>query len=709
MTADAPAVPSDGLNVVGDAPADVALGPPSEAGVAVAACACDPHGWNQPRAEYIDAPIYDSAIADLDGDGIPDVIAQPAAIGPFYVLLVHGGVFEPPVSYGDESLNVTVGDIDGDGHPDVVSVGTHSVQLFRNSGDGTLQAPNDLIAGLVKSIVVADFNGDSNADLLFVDSSSTLQLALGIGSGAVATPMPLATAPAGTTLTQLAIGDVDGDGSLDIVALSEAMSYDVTVQTLFGDGHGGVRAEVDSGFTRVPSGIGPPELADIDGDGKLDLVDGAQIWLGDDSGAFPTAFDLAISQNLGFATGDFNGDGNVDLVVNAFPTGLTALLGDGHGAFHAVGTGVSATGGLANVAIADFNGDGHSDVVAVDGDVGLEVVTAAPDGSLEQPTPTALLATSESQILVEHTAIADVDRDGAPDVIAVGEHVAHVFRGGCAPGALRDDYELGGSPSAITIADVNHDGAPDIVTSLPSVLLNRGDGTFDVVLSATNGSGLAQIADVDGDGNLDVVLTNASQLDTDNALFDVELGRPDGSFVEAKQFYATDVSFALGDVDGDGRADLVVFGLSGPLSFHGNGDGSFELGSAELSAGVQDIVLADVNRDNRLDVVTGFDVYLGNGDGSFGAAIPHEFMFAEDQITVADVNGDHIPDLVGASVGDSVVVLAGVGDGTFVTTVHSQLSAGPSTFQVDISGDGQPDLVSGGLADTLTVYPGACP
>jgi hypothetical protein len=245
------------------------------------------------------------------------------------------------------------------------------------------------------------------------------------------------------------------------------------------------------------------------------------------------------------------------------------------------------------------------------------------------------------------------------------------------------------------------------VTSLPSVLLNRGDGTFDVVLSATNGSGLAQIADVDGDGNLDVVLTNASQLDTDNALFDVELGRPDGSFVEAKQFYATDVSFALGDVDGDGRADLVVFGLSGPLSFHG--DGSFELGSAELSAGVQDIVLADVNRDNRLDVVTGFDVYLGNGDGSFGAAIPHEFMFAEDQITVADVNGDHIPDLVGASVGESVVVLAGVGDGTFVTTVHSQLSAGPSTFQVDISGDGQPDLVSGGLTDTLTVYPGACP
>ncbi len=287
-------------------------------------------------------------------------------------------------------------------------------------------------------------------------------------------------------------------------------------------------------------------------------------------------------------------------------------------------------------------------------------------------------------------------------------------------------YNVGVDPTSVTIADVNGDGKPDLIVTnndqngaTVGVLLGNGDGTFQTqqIFEVAGNVNSVVVADLNGDGKPDVVVTHYQSVG-------VLLGNGNGTF-QSEQTFATgvsSVSVAVGDLNGDGRPDLVVASDSASLPFNqpatvsvllGNGDGTFQSQQTYAVGNSFDlptsVAIGDVNKDGKPDLVVAnisntVSVLLGNGDGTFQ---PQQ-MFSTGQnrpssVAVKDVNGDGFPDLVvtnefGTSVDDphvgSVSVLLGKGNDTFQSPQSFSVGPDPtSTKLVDLNGDGSLDAV----------------
>ena len=315
-------------------------------------------------------------------------------------------------------------------------------------------------------------------------------------------------------------------------------------------------------------------------------------------------------------------------------------------------------------------------------------------------------------------------------------------------------YNSGGAiPDSVVVADVNGDGKPDLLvansgSSTVGVLLGNGDGTFQAAISYGSGGfnespqlGSVAAADVNGDGRVDLVVTNTcmSSNDCSTGTVGVLLGNGDGTF-QPVVIYGSGApvarSVAIADLNGDGKLDLAVAncgnssrcpgdGVVGVLL--GNGDGTFQAAvTYDSGRGLAfSVAIGDVNGDDKPDILVAngsgrVGVLLGNGDGSFRAAVGYKSLNAQ-AVAVADANGDSKPDLVTAnsqggacSSGDgSVGVLLGNGDGTFQPEVSYDsggcLFIAVSVAVADINGDGKPDLLvpnycaSGGCSANGTV------
>jgi hypothetical protein len=320
-----------------------------------------------------------------------------------------------------------------------------------------------------------------------------------------------------------------------------------------------------------------------------------------------------------------------------------------------------------SIAVGDFNGDGKMDLVAVNnGSNDVSVFLGNGNGSFQSPVNFPTGGTSPTFV-----AVGDFNGDGNLDLV--------VFN------------------------------SPTVLTGSLAVLLGKGDGTFQPAVVYAAGSGVESVAigDFNGDGKLDLAFG------VQNAL-NVLLGNGDGTFqpavTSALNVGATStgtVSLAVGDFNGDGVADLAVVinnvhAVGILLVALGNGDGTFQpgvgynLGSSPLSIAV---AVGDFNGDGRADLAvlnsstSNVSVLLGNGDGTFRASVNYAAN-GPTWLAVGDFNGDGKADLAIANTGiNSVSILAGVGDGTFQQASNYAVSADPRFLAVgDFNGDGRADV-----------------
>jgi hypothetical protein len=340
----------------------------------------------------------------------------------------------------------------------------------------------------------------------------------------------------GTAPGSVAIADFNGDGKLDIVTANE-QSGDASV--LLGDGKGGFSPAPGSPF---PDGHSPNDIAvgDFNRDGWLDLAfanhetQHLTVLLGDGRGGFAPAphspFTVAVRPHThGIATGDFNGDGNLDLVTDSWAEDrLELLFGDGKGSFTTPSTYVAVgKHPYQRVRVADLNGDGKANIVSpnLEGD-NVTILLSDGKGGFRQP-PGSPFPCGDSPFNV---AIGDVNGDGIPDLVIVNSPSSTTDRSGQDGLTILIGDDRGGfmmmhgspfvvakRPNMVAIGDVNGDGVADVVVSNPDsdtitifMMSRKGSVTArSTLLAPGHPKGLA-IRDLNGDDKAEIVVTNSA-------------------------------------------------------------------------------------------------------------------------------------------------------------------------------------------------------
>ncbi|MDX6693049.1 MAG: hypothetical protein QOF02_652 [Blastocatellia bacterium] len=706
------------------------------------------------------------AVGDFNSDGKPDLATANHTANNVSILLnLGGGIYGTPTTFpaGDGPMFVVTSDFNSDGKLDLAVANrfTNDVSIFIGNGDGSFGAPTNYTVGSEPSaIAVGDFNSDTKPDLAISNSSSTfVSILLGTGAGTftAGANVPVIGSENGNPFSIVA-GDLNADGKLDLV-VPEYNSTTSEVAVLPGNGNGTFGPKFSI------TGVGTTysvALADFNSDGKLDIVtanlrnNGSQpgsltVLFGNNTYGTSGAKTLHTMQGgdpIRLAVGDFDNDGKPDVVTanfgamqyNTVSLFLNANLAGGANSPENIFYVVSGTSPIAVVA-ADLNGDSKTDFVTANYNTSnLSVFLNPGAGNFPALVPVSVQPPPTFDGNIRNILTGDFNNDGKQDLMTSGSSVEVSLGNGAGGfGAAINSIvsvrvnDAGQSP--VALADFNNDGKVDLAAIDPSsnfqleALLGNGNGTFGSKKQLIVGTFAQYLAtgDFNADGKQDIVGISNSTPNTITTF----LGTGTGNFTfTSNNNLGAGGSFIITkDFNSDGKLDLaaVTSGSNPGINILlGNGNGTFTQTPPIVGAGTVPsyLVSADFNLDGKQDIAAlypapsnNISIFLGAGNGSFGAALNFPTGATPQNLTVADFNRDGIPDLMTANMASSdVSILQGNGLGGFGVPISVYVLGKPRAAAVaDFNNDGAIDFITAhsdndfnGIARAVPVL-NACP
>ena len=731
-------------------------------------------------------PFY-IASGDFDGDGKPDLVVcnvSGANVSLYLNTSTVGNISfasKIDISVGSQPIGAAIADLDGDGKVDIITSnqGANNITILKNySSVGNLSfVKNSTDYGTGSSprcVSAGDIDGDGKIDLVVGNSGSVYTVSVlrnlsTSGSISFASKIDFNTGN-GTVPTVVTITDLDGDGKPDLTVADELPSNVISVlRNVSTSGNLSFETNVNYATGNNPYGS---FAGDLDGDGKPDIA------AADGSSNQVSLFRNQIGEPVITSFTPTAASSGSSVIISG--TNFTGVTGVNFGGVSATSfTVVSATaiiatvgnGASGNVTVATATGSsslaGFTFVYPVptitsfsptSGAIGSTVTITGTNFSSTPSNNIVYFGAVKATITAASTTSISVTVPAGASYLPISVTTNGLsayslnsfdvtFSGGGVAFAstmfgTKTDYAVGTAPQSILLGDFDGDGKSDYVyvntisTGTVAVYRNTGTGktiAFTANVSTYTGSYpcAVMIGDVDGDGKLDLVVTNLST----NTVSILRNTSTTGSISFASKVdFSTGNGpeyFAIGDVDGDGRIDMIITAAnSNTVSFYRNTGsiGNISFASAvTYSTGIAPtaVAIADLNNDGKPDIaVTNYNsssvsVLINrstNGTVSFDNKVDFATTSGGYNIDIHDLDGDGKPDLIipnNSNNGSTVSILKNINTtsgasfnaGSLATKIDFTVGSNPAGVSVaDIDGDGKPDVaVSNRNANTVSL------
>ncbi|CAF1487942.1 unnamed protein product, partial [Rotaria sordida] len=646
------------------------------------------------------------AVGYVNNDEHLDIVVAIQNPDSIKVFLGYGnGTFEIIMTYSfginAQTFWVVLSELNRDNHLDIVVVSNNiGVSIFLGNGDGTFRTQVTYSTGSGASpydAVVTDFNQDNYYDIVVTNGASNeVAILFGDGNGnfefTQAYSTGLNSGPYG-----IAVEDLNNDKQLEIVVVLWGTD-NVGVLTQYYAANFAKQAINPTGSALHPHSIA---VGDFNRDNRSDIVvvnsgtDNLGIRLGSSNGTFGPNMMYSIATNAYpqyVITVDINKDKDLDIVVvNSRNSSISVIMGYGNGSFVAqtmYSTGVESRPYA--IAVGDFNNDYQQDlVIANSGTDNIGIFFGHNYASFQdQKTYSNKDCFTPNDVVVGH-----FNNDNYLDIAVVCGNSNNLaillgYDDGCFADMITYSTGSNSYPNSLAIGDFNNDDQMDIVVvnyaaNNIGLFLNYGNGSFANMITYSTGDGStprsAAVGDLNNDNLTDIVAVNSGH----NSI-GIIIGYGNGNFDKMITYstgkFSNPYAAAISDLNNDGRLDIAVVNveINEVCIFIGYGNVSFAI-LASYSTGYRSnpcwIIINDFNNDNRSDIATAnfnsnyIGILLGYGNGSYASVVTY---FSGDNsspecVSADDFNNDNILDIaVANSYSNNIVVLFGVGDGTFL-------------------------------------------